>query len=180
MTVRSLIPLVVGSLLLIVAAALYAFGYNALIENTAQADKLATTVATKTTQLERVTQAHAALDTLASDEDLLRQYSIGKDAIVPFLETLQTTGRSLGTKVEVLSVVDEKDGKHPRVALSLAVTGSFDAVMRTLGTIEYSPYDSVLRNLTLDSITVASGTPAWSASVVYSVGVSSSTPIKTP
>jgi hypothetical protein len=180
MNIRPFIPLIIASLLLAAAIGLYAFGYFTLLANTAKATTLATGVATKTAQLERITQAHAALDTLSNDEATLRQYSIGKEAIVPFLETLQTSGRTLGTKIDVLSVQDEKDGKHVRVALSLSITGSFDAVMRTLGSLEYSPYDGVLRNLSFDATPAATGTSGWSATAVYSIGIASSTPVKTP
>ena len=102
----------------------------------------------------------------------IRQYILGKEDVEPFLETLQSGGRSLGTKIEVLSVSDAPIAGHPRIALSITITGTFDAVMRTLGSIEYGPYDGVLTNLTLDtSGSDIKGASTWTAASVFSLGV---------
>jgi hypothetical protein len=50
--------------------------------------------------------------------------------------------------------------------MSLRIVGSFDAVMRTLGAIEYQAYDTTLANVTLDTPTGEN----WTASASFLVG----------
>jgi hypothetical protein len=89
---------------------------------------------------------------------------------VAFLGDLEKQGKAQGAAVEVLSVTDQ-DATKRRISLSLKITGSFDAVVRTLGTIEYGPYDAVLTNVTLDSVAAKENAPAvWTAAVVISFG----------
>ncbi len=175
MNLRSLVPLIIALVLVLAVMGLYVFGYQELQAERERATDLAQQLASKTAELGRLTDARAALATLASDEQSLSQYSIQKATIVPFLEQIQSVGKPLGATVEVLSVGDEKSAGHARVALSLALSGSFDAVVRTLGAIEYAPYDAVVTTATLDTV---GESKVWTAAVIYSVGVSSSTPSK--
>lgn len=176
---KSLISLVTALLILLASAGVYGGGYFLLMKLHAHTADLQKQIAEKTIELDRATQARSALATLSNDEAVLNQYQISKSDVVPFLEALQTSGKPLGAKVDVLSVSDAKDGTHARISLSLAVTGSFDAVMRTLGIIEYGPYDGVITSLSLDNSRDGKGT-IWTAAVLYSVGVrsASSTPSK--
>lgn len=181
MNLRPLIPLLFSILILLGCVGLYGFGYYALTQWKAKVATQATEIMTKTQELERTQKAHTALMTLASDEQALEQYAVAKGNIVPFLETLQASGRAQGARVDVISVADAKDGAHNRIALSLSITGSFDAVMRTLGGIEYGPYDGVVTSLSLKngSDTGTTTRASWTAGVTYSVGAqSTSTPSK--
>ena len=107
-----------------------------------------------------------------------------REEVVDFLESIQATGRPFGVKVDVASVSNEKVSAHARIALSLAARGSFQGVMRTLGAIEYGPYDGVITNLSLTTdspSTVGSTTSTtneWNATTLYSVGLrATSTPV---
>ncbi|MDB5195177.1 MAG: hypothetical protein JWO84_361 [Parcubacteria group bacterium] len=180
MTIRPFIPLIVSLVILVIASGLYGFGYYTLQSDIVKATTLAAQIKLKSAQLDQLSRAHAALATLTNDEATLNQYSIGKEDVVPFLESLQATGKPLGARVDVLSVADEKIGTHARISLSLSLTGSFDAVIRTLGAIEYGPYDGVITNLTLDTTPASVGSASvWTATTIYSVGVrsASSTPV---
>jgi hypothetical protein len=171
---KPFLPLVIAAVIFGGAVGAYAFGYYELLASVKQAATLTQTVAAKKVATARLMTARAQLSTLADDEARLQQYTIDKNTIVPFLETLQSAGKPYGASVSVLSVADEKTGTHGRVSLSLSIAGSFDAVMRTLGTIEYAPYDGIVKSATLS--TAATGTtPVWNASVVYSVSVATST-----
>lgn len=135
-----------------------------------KAVQLAQEVATKQEEALRVASAKAALPVLAQSEEALLQYCTKSSDIVPFLERLEKQGRAAGVAVEVLSVSPEQ-GAQNRIALSLTMSGSFDAVVRSIGTIEYSPYDSVVKTVALDSGTETdTKTPTWTAAVVLSLG----------
>jgi len=172
MNLRHFIPFGIALLVLLASIGLYATGYFILSHARAEDAALAGQEATKNAEVARLTQAHTALASHDSDQAVLDQYVIKKSDIVPFLESLQSTGKSLGSAVDVLSVADQSDKAHNRIQLSLSISGSFDAVMRTIGTIEYGPYDGVITSLSLAS-TPGTGhaAPFWTASSLFSVGL---------
>ncbi len=175
MIMRQFTPLIISLILLLALSGLYGFGYYTLEKDATQVATLTSQIDVKKTQLDNLARAHAALATLVSDEATLNQYSVGKEDVVPFLESLQATGKPLGARVDVISVGNEKAGAHNRIALALSLTGSFDGVMRTLGAIEFNPYDGVITSLSLNTTpaAVSSASSVWTASTVYSVGVRS-------
>ena len=123
-------------------------------------------------EIQKADQARTAAASLDSNEATVKSFMVKKDSIVSFIESLQSTGKGLGSGVQVVSVTDDKANGHPRISLSLLITGSFDSVMRTVGTLENSPYDATLTNLTLDSGTpTPKGVQQWSAATTLSVGV---------
>jgi hypothetical protein len=168
---KSLVHLGIALAVLLSGVALCGLSYYALSQAQTKAALLSKQVAAKTADAARVAQARAALSTLTSDEAALRAYFVAKEDIVPFLEGLQATGRALGAKVAIISVTDIPKN---RVALSLTAAGSFDAVMRTIGAIEYGPHDGVITQMNLE----VSGTgpeKIWTANATYSVGLASTT-----
>lgn len=180
---RSYIPLAIAAVALIIVGAAYGFAYYALSTESAKAAALEAEATQKSALLDRAARAHEELGTLASDTTMLNQYLISKDDIVPFLEALQSSGKPLGATVGVISVADDAAGGHGRINLSLAINGAFDAVMRTLGVIEYGPYDGTVQNLSLE-IPTAEGTTTsriWNATLVLSVATrATSTPATHP
>lgn len=176
MNLRLFIPIVIATLVLIGVVSLYSFGYYTLTNQRVKAETLATQVAQKNYQLDRNVAAHAVISTLSEDEIAINQYSVGKEDVVPFLETLQATGKSVGTSIQVLSVSNQNVAGHSRIALSLSITGSFDSIMRTLGEIEYGPYDGVITNASLTTDNVGTSTArTWTATTLLSVGTLSTT-----
>ena len=119
----------------------------------------------------RVASAKAALPILARSEEALLSYRTRSSDIVPLLERLEKQGRAEGATVEVLSVSPEQAGTQSRILISLTASGTFDAVMRTLGTIEYGPYDITVKTVVLDSPTgTEEKTSVWTAAVILSLG----------
>lgn len=176
MNVRAFIPLILAVLVLIASIGLYAGGYYLLNRLTDTAASLASQATLANQQLENATRAHSALTSGAAGQNV-NQYLVTKNDIVPFLESLQAVGTPLGSSVSVVSVTDQSDKLHSRIALSLSITGSFDAVMRTLGGIEYAPYDGVMTSVSMDSAAASSGA-GWTALASYSVGVRSASSTK--
>lgn len=161
----------IAVLLVFVSGALYGAVYYLLSEEKAKGADLQAQIQTKHLEIARAAKAQSALASLNDDESVIGGYSLSKEDIVPFLENLQSTGKPLGAGVQVLSVSDDRSYAHPRIIISLLITGSFDAVMRTIGTLENAPYDSTLNSLTLDSGGDTKGPKQWSAATVLSVGV---------
>lgn len=167
----ALIQLVIA--LAVLAGVLGAYGawYVAVGRASATAAALAKEIEAKTQESARVQSAREALATLAEDEASIQAYLIREEDIVSFLERLESSGAALGSSVEVVSVGAEEGGERSHIRLSLKIAGSFDAVLRTLGAIEYGPYDSAVSSLTLDTLPAETGPSGrWTANVTLTLG----------
>ena len=168
---RALIELLLALALLVTALAVYSAWYVSVGKASAEAAALASEIHTKSLDSARVASAKAALESLVEDEETMRSYLVRESEVVSFLEELEDAGGSLGTSVEVVSVGAESVGGREALRLSLKVTGSFDGVLRTLGALEYGPYDTRMQNVTLDTTAGTDGTPgAWTATATLLIG----------
>jgi hypothetical protein len=165
-------PIIVASLIFLGSLGLFGVEYYLLDTAEAQVTDLQKQVADKKVELEKAARARSALTTLGPNEEIINSYLLNKDDIVTFLENVQSTGKAIGATAQVVSVSDEKVAGHPRISVSLLISGSFDSVMRTVGMLENSSYDSTLTSVTLDSGgPVVKGVQQWSAATVLSVGL---------
>ncbi|HEX2792191.1 MAG TPA: hypothetical protein VHO23_00520 [Candidatus Paceibacterota bacterium] len=167
---RPVFHLIAVAALLALLGVAYGFWYVAVERKSAESAALAADIDRAIADAERAAATRSALASLAVDERTLENYFLSVDGIVPFLEGLEATGRGTGALVEVVSVSDTPTSDN-RVALSLRISGPFDAVVRTIGRIEYGAYDSRIENLTLDTGFGAAG--EWTAAAVFSIGLAS-------
>lgn len=174
----ALIQLTVALLLFAGIVTAYGLWYRVVGKTSAHAAQLSVDIETKTQDSARVAAAKVALSELAADESGVHQYLVPTNDVVPFLEGLEQTGRQLGAEVEVASVSAESKTSRPHLTLSLKITGSFDSVLRTLGAIEYGPYDSALGTVTFDTPRVGDSTApsVWTATATFTIGTQVATP----
>jgi len=168
MNTRAAIHCIVSLVVFLLAAGAYAFFQYHVMQEARRSADLAHKIDATVKSAVRAAETSDTLEALAADEAAIQSYYVTPDQIVPFLERIEETGRSIGSAVEVTSVSD-KPGSDGRITLSLRIIGSFDAVLRTLGAIEYGPYDSRIASLTFD--TPATGGSAWTAIANFSVAV---------
>lgn len=164
---RSIINLIAVAVLCLLAIGGYALWYGIVANKSAEAAELRSRLGAHGEAGNRAAFARSALAELGPKEEETYRHLVAADDIVPFLEGLETTGDRLGSSVEVISVTNSQTGDA--LALSLRITGSFDAVMRTLGAVEYQTYDTVLTSLTLDTLPEEGS--AWSAAASFTVGM---------
>lgn len=126
----------------------YGVWYAVVAAKSASVADLQNQIDTKTEAEGRVASARAAIAEVASDENVIRSYFVPKTGVVAFINNLEASGQSQGTKIDVLSV-SAGTGAQSTLELSLAVNGTFDAVLRTVGAIEYAPYDISLSSFSL-------------------------------
>ena len=164
---RSLTALIFA--LALFAAALFAYGYGYFLVSgkSVEVAKLEQQIQTKTETASRVSSARAALAEISGDEAAVKAYFVSQTQIVPFIDALQATGSDLGTKVEVLSVSQKQNTERPALSVALSVSGSFDAVMRTAGAIEFSPFDLTVDTFGLSKDAAANG---WRANLTLTIG----------
>jgi len=170
----TLIHLILAVLLVLSVLGAYLFWFTAVGKASAEAAVLAENIRAKSQELEKVAAAKVALEALAEDEASIRAYLVREAEIVPFLGRLEEAGTSLGASVDVVSVSTETLAERSRIMLSVKIEGSFDAVLRTLGSIEYGAYDSSVERITFDTVP-AGETPSgeWTATAIFSLGTQS-------
>lgn len=167
----SLIQLAIALAVLASVFGAYAFWYSLVGKSSVEAAALSEEIRTKSQDSARVAAAKVALESLAEDEAAMRAYLVREKDIVPFLSTLEDTGTSLGAGVEVISVSADSKSERSHIQLSLKITGSFDAVLRTLGAIEYGPYDSAIQSVTFDTVPAeVTSIPVWTAATTFTLG----------
>lgn len=168
---KALLQLVVTLVVVAAAAGGYALFYEAVSAKSAEAAALQTQINEKTEASARVMAAQAALSEIAADEAAVQAYFVPETAVVPFIDDLESRGRVLHTTVAVTSVAAKHVENRPVLVLALTIDGSFDAVMRTVGAIEYAPYDISVSSLTLALVDGGN----WRANLGVLVGSASST-----
>lgn len=149
----------------------------------AQVGKASSDAISLATQIQERRQSQASaqeakdqLERALVDEASITGYFVDTDDVVDFLGSLQATGNAQGTNVEVVSVSAEPARPHGVLVLALRITGTFDSVLRTLGAIEYQPYDTVLTGLTLDTTDGGVAARQWEAAATLRVGNSERAP----
>jgi hypothetical protein len=178
----SFIQIISACILLVAVIAAYAFWYSLIAAESVNASSLAQQIEVQKQSTSQIAQAKAELSQLSSKESTVDQYFVSTSDVVPFLEQIQSIGKYLGANVQVVSVAANPGTPFGYLTLSLTITGTFDAVSRTIGAIEYEPYDTSITSLTLNTVPSSSGapitansSPQWTASAIFSIAAQTST-----
>ncbi len=171
MKIRHYTHALAALVLLMVSVSAYGAWYLRVGKESATAISLATEIENKKQSSVHILEAKSQLEKAMNDEQAIQGYLVDTNDVVPFLESLQSIGQRLGTKVTVESVSAQPAKPHNVLQLSLKITGPFDNVERTLGAIEYQAYDTVVTNVTLDTPGPSAGAaPLWTAAVTLRIG----------
>ncbi len=161
------LSLIVSVLIALSAIGGYVFWYDLMQGLRTETAQLETDILAKEGERIRAASARTAEDDLLAQENFIASHLVKTDDIVLFLETIEGTGKAFGATVQVASVSGEGKASNGKISLSLSITGTFDAVMRTLGAIENGPYANMVSDLTLDTPDKGE---TWSAVGVFVVG----------
>ena len=162
----SLINLIVALLVCVVAIVGYGMWYGTISAKSTSVAAIQNQIDAKTETVNRIAATRATLASVASDEAVVQGYFVPESGVVSFIDSLETHGKTLGSAVSVLSVSAGGTTAKPTLLLSATVTGTFDAVMRTVGAIEYAPYD-----LSITAFSVAQNAKdSWTAALKVVVG----------
>lgn len=127
----------------------YGFLYSVIADKSVVVADLQNQIVTRTETAARIASARLALAEIADDESTVQSYFVPETGAVSFINDLETHARAQTATLKVLSVSVNAVAKRPALILALTITGTFDAVMRTVGAIEYAPYDLSLSKLSL-------------------------------
>lgn len=149
-----------------VACAGYIFWNSVISAKSAVVADVEYRIVIKTEAASRITSVRTALAELEGDENKIALYFISKSEIVTFIDELEQQGKDLGSTVGVSSVSSVDSTDHPMLTLTFAIEGTFDAVMRTVGAIEYASYDLSISSFTMRQVSDR----VWHADVKILVG----------
>jgi Tfp pilus assembly protein PilO len=154
-----LFHLVFALAVLVLVLAGYGIWYSMLVQKSSEASSLVAQIAQQNNTSSKTAKAATELAQLSTQEASINQYFVATNNIVPFLNQMQAIGTFLGAKISVGSVSATPataTTPYGQVTLSLNITGSFDSVARTIGAIEYTPYDTTLTSLSFTKMAYSS------------------------
>lgn len=127
----------------------YGFWYSVIANKSASVADLQSQIDNRMEAAGRITAARTALAEIAGDESAVQSYFVPETGVVSFIDNLESRARAQETTMKVLSVSVGSSTKRPTLVFSLSVGGTFDSVMRTVGAIEYAPYNISISRLSL-------------------------------
>lgn len=163
---QSLTDFAIAFLIVAAAGAGYAVWHSVVLAKSTLVANVEHRIAVKTEAASRITSVRAALAEIEGDEQTIQNYFVSKARIVSFIDEIQQQGKSLGATVGVLSVSSVEASEYPTLALTFAIEGTFDAVMRAVGAIEYAPYDLAITSFSMKQVS----THVWHADLKIAVG----------
>ena len=127
----------------------YGGWYSVVGAKSAAGAKLENLISVKDGAMGRIASARTSLTEIVGGEAGIQKYLVSETGVVAFITDLEAQGRAQGVTISVLSVSTGGTDMQPTLTFALTVKGTFDAVMRTVGMIEYAPYSLSIASLSL-------------------------------
>ncbi|MHB1163353.1 MAG: hypothetical protein ACYCZZ_02420 [Minisyncoccota bacterium] len=165
--------------LAVLVAVLFGYGawYTIVSNKSGEVSDLQSQITAAGENMSRIAATRAAFAEIAGDEAKVQSYFVSGSGVVAFINSLEALGLAQKATVSVRSVSTGGSPSRPALLLSITVKGTFDAVMRTLGAIEYAPYDLSISTLSIGEDSQKN----WQADVNLIVGsISGNTASTTP
>ncbi len=144
----------------------YVFWYTAVANKSVAVADLQDQINAKTDASMRIAAARSALAEIAGDESLVQSYFVPETGVVSFIDNLETLAQTQAASLKVLSVSTGGTTSNPVFLFTVSIDGTFDSVMRTIGAIEYAPYDISVTGLSVEKF----GKDAWHADLKLIIG----------
>lgn len=157
----------IGALLAgVLALSGYSFWYGVISKKSNEVIDLQNKITETSEAMSRIAATRAALVEISGDEAKVQNYFVPDTDAPAFIDAIEAYGLTQKTGVSVLSASLGGTPAEPMLILPVTVTGTFDAVLRTVGAIEYAPYVISLSALSIQK----NGNGAWQASFTLTVG----------
>tara|TARA_B100000745_G_scaffold300439_1_gene254399 strand:- start:197 stop:709 length:513 start_codon:yes stop_codon:yes gene_type:complete len=164
---RTLIPLIISVLILVLSGTAYFITFDAVSKLQESSFFLAQEINAAFDKEERINRAQRTLTLINSQESTVYEYLVSEETVVDFLEILEGVEEETGVEIEIVSVAANKETEM--FDINLTAEGSFKRVMQTLGAIEKLPVFITIESGTIETIVRDGGDATWTASASYSV-----------
>lgn len=158
-------------LLGVVVSISYGFLYFTISQKSNEVANLQNQIMVESENVSRIASARSALAEIAGDEANVQSYFVSEANVVPFINDLEARGLREKATAAVLSVSKGGSSSESSLLLAVSLKGTFDAIMRTIGVIEYAPYDVSISTLSIEQ----DAKNSWHADLTLSVGTVSLT-----
>lgn len=164
---KQVIALAISLTIALGALAGYVLWYRVIAAESGRVTLLDRELVAHSADASRTDALKATLSEIENDEALVQGYFVSEANVAAFVDDLEARGRALGAVVNTTSVANADTPEHSAIAVALIITGPFDAVLRTIGSIEYAPYDLMVSSLVF---TRDVPKPGWRADLKLVVG----------
>ena len=161
-TIHFMVAVVLG----IAMSVIYALSYDAVSHKSRDVVTIESNITSVNQDVSRAASARAALAEVSSDESQIRGYFVPQMDVVTFINAIEELGLAEKAPIKVLSVSTGGTSSAPTLLMAMTITGTFDAVMRTVGAIEYAPYASSVSTFSVGKDTSNS----WHANLTLTIG----------
>ncbi len=166
---KTLLHFVISLVALLIALGAYAWWYSYVAQTSKEVMLLKEEIAQKSETALRLRAAQAALKNLEEDERKITAHFLETENLVSFLEGIQNEASALETKLSIVSVSEGGDVQNPFIKIDMTAEGTYDAIIRTMGTIEHMPYALMLTEATITRAREieegGASIPTWSATL---------------
>lgn len=118
----------------------YVFWYSIVMDERAKVVSLQDQIDLVHNTADRITLARTILSGTENDEVKMRSYFVPEANVASFINDLESRTSAQKATLSVSSVSTGGTSAHLTLKLDLIIKGTFDAVMHTIGAIEYAPY----------------------------------------
>jgi hypothetical protein len=161
--------LFIALVLVLVLGAGYILWYAEVSKKSSAVAQLESQIVAANDNVGRIASANAALAEISGDEAKVKGYFVSESGVVPLITDLESLGAAQKAVIKVLSVSTAGSAAQSALVLDLSIRGTFDAVMRAMGAVEFAPYDVTLTRFSVQQDVTKD---AWHADLTLSVGSS--------
>jgi hypothetical protein len=149
----------------VVALGGYSVWYGVISKKSNEVVDLENKIIQTSDAMGRIASTRVALTEISRDEAQVQGYFVPETGASALIEDLEARGAAQRANVSVLSAAIGGTPAQPTLTLPITVTGTFDAVMRTVGAIEYAPYAISVSGVSVQK----NANSAWQASLTLTI-----------
>lgn len=150
MSRRTLLPLIIASVLLLLSLGAYALTFRAVNALQEESFLLQEEITAAKDREVRIARAERTLALIREQEEAVNNYLVSEETIVDFLELLEGVENTTGVEIDIASVASKDDVKS--FAVSVRVEGRFAPVMKTIAIIETLPVYIETTSASMDTV----------------------------
>ncbi len=176
---KTKLVLILSLLTLLMSAALYGYLYISFMHLKGAAEELKVKTAESKSTYDELAKIKDNLKDTLGTEDRLRSLFVAPDAVVDFIQLLESVMKTAGVTGGVQDVTEATNAEldlagKKELHLSLVVTGSWNGVLKLESLLEKIPYKSTINSVSMKYGSSDKSAGSWQETVMMTVLVDKS------
>jgi hypothetical protein len=155
------IQIALSVIFLLAAVGTFVFLRNITLRNNVEAEKISLENKDKDYAKEELKLLNEFVLSIGEEKAEIESHFVKSSDAVPFLDSLEGIGKTLGIKSEVTNV--DIPLERDSLIVDVNVSGSFPLIYKFLKLVENSPYETEISTMSLERLGPNSSAPLWSA-----------------